>query len=197
MKPNIIHNRAKNERYIILMNELATQGIVDYEIWDAVHDVTVIKSINLAHKQIVKWAKENNQPSVLIFEDDIKFTDTTAFEYYLRNIPEDYDIYLGGYFLGEVKDVLLHEFTALHCYMVHERFYDIFLGTKDDIHLDQALAGLGKYVPCQPIVAIQHNGWSDNARQYCNFDRIFQSKILYKNQNLQECLQENQHQNLP
>ena len=156
------------------------QGITDYEIWKAARESTIIKGINLAHKHIVRWAKENNEDAVLIFEDDIKFTDKYAFDYYMSRIPESYDIYLGGYFLGYEQNGRLKEFTALHCYMVHSRFYDTFLSTKDEIHLDQALSGLGEYIACDPIVAIQHNGWSSNTRQHCNFDKLFENRILFK-----------------
>lgn len=181
MRANIIHNKSQTQRYATLMQELEAQGINDYEIWAAVRESTVIKGINLAHKQIVRSAKENNEQAVLIFEDDIKFTDNGAFNYYISNIPKSYDIYLGGYFLGIETDGKLKEFTALHCYMVHERFYDTFLNTKDSIHLDQALSGLGEFIPCNPIVAIQHNGWSFNSRQHCNFDKLFENRILFKN----------------
>lgn len=71
---NVIHNTAQNERYKTLIDEFITQGITKYKIWPALHEKTVIKSINLAHKQIIKWAKENSLPTVTIFEDDIKFT---------------------------------------------------------------------------------------------------------------------------
>lgn len=178
---NVIHNTAQNERYKTLIDEFITQGITKYKIWPALHEKTVIKSINLAHKQIIKWAKENSLPTVTIFEDDIKFTGNGAFDYFIQNEPPEYDLYLGGFFLGEIKDGLLKEFTALHCYTVHQRFYDTFLNTKDDIHLDQALSGLGMFVPCDPMVAIQHNGWSSNSRQHCNFDPIFKNRKLYTN----------------
>lgn len=178
--PNIIHHRI--DRMDRLKKELEGQGIVKYNLWDGVwSERTVVKNINLAHKQIVQWAKDEGLPKVLIFEDDIFFCDKGAFDYYLQNEPTDYDIYLGGIYLGVIKDNLVKAFTGMHCYMVHERFYDTFLSTPTEIHVDHSLKDLGKYIVCDPFIAIQHNGWSDNSKKHCDYTFMFENRNLYKN----------------
>lgn len=179
--PNIIHCSHHLERKKKLLKELATQGIESYNIWEGVYGKkSMVANINAAHKQIIQWAKDNGETKVLIFEDDIKFCDEGAFQYYLDNEPDDYDIYLGGIYLGQIKDRIVKQFTALHCYMVHERFYDTFLNAPDDRHIDHALTGAGKYVVCDPMIAVQYDGWSDNSQKYCNYQIILESKNLYR-----------------
>ena len=65
-------------------------------------------------------------------EDDVYFPAQDGFEYFLKNKPDDFDIYLGGIYLGsdkvkEMNQRIRHRFSGLHCYIVHERFYDTFL----------------------------------------------------------------------
>lgn len=178
--PNVISHRIdRKER---LVNELKGQGIEKYVEWDGVwSEKTVVKNINLAHKQIVEWARDENLEKVLIMEDDIQFCDKGAFDYYLQNEPADYDIYLAGIYLGVIKnDNTVSAFTGMHCYIVHNRFYDTFLNTSKDIHIDHSLKDLGKYVVCNPFAAVQYNGWSDNSQKYCNYDCLLEHRKLYK-----------------
>lgn len=186
--PNIIHKSERVERYKVLMSELKNQNIDQVNFWEGVHSPnSVIQAVNQAHKNIIRWAKENGLKKVIVFEDDIKFTDKGAWDYYLENEPDDYDIYLGGIYLGKVENNrIVKAFTAMHCYMVHNKFFDVFLGANDKQHIDQALADLGKYVVCNPEIAIQHNGYSDTAMQYMNFDIITQNKKLFTSKILQD-----------
>lgn len=181
---NIIHNRDYPKRKEILLKELESQNITNYQLWDAVHDVNSVEAgINKAHKQIVKWAKEEGLKEVYIFEDDIKFLGKGAWQYYLKNKPKKFDLYLGGIYLGKIENGITEKFTALHCYCVHEKFYDIFLNTDSDVHLDGALQGLGKYYVCEPFICIQHNGYSQNSKRYENFDSLWGNRKLY-NENI-------------
>lgn len=180
LTPNVINIRP--DRVPRLLDEFKRQGIKDYNLWDGIYDrKTVQENINCAHKQIVEWAKEECLSKVLIMEDDISFTDTKAFDYYLQNEPSDYDIYLGGIYLGIIKNGVVDAFTGMHCYIVHERFYDTFLSTPTKMHVDHSLKGLGKYIVCDPFIAVQFNGWSDNSQKYCNYDVLLENRKLYKN----------------
>lgn len=183
MTLNIIHDDNQFKRLAVLKRELETQGITDYKIWDAVHSDTVIKSINLAHKQIVQDAKERELPFVIIAEDDLQFFGVGAYDYYMNNFPATYDIYSAGIFLGILEeDNTVKAFTGMTCYTVHQNFYNTFLATDENEHIDAALAGKGKYVVCNPFAVRQHNGWSSNSRQYSNYDHIFLHRELYKNE---------------
>jgi hypothetical protein len=178
---NIIHKSERIDRMGALSKELVTQEINDYRFWEGIHGRTTYEGINLAHKQIIRYAKERELSKILIAEDDIKFSDAGAFGYFLQNEPEDYDIYLGGIFLGHINNGIALRFTGMTLYMVHERFYDAFLKTPDDMHIDHALAEVGgRYVVCDPFVVTQHNGKSDNTGRHENYDFIFENRKLYK-----------------
>lgn len=180
MVANIIHMSDKPKRLEILMKELKEQEITDYRLWEGIHAKTVEKGINLAHKQIVRYAKENELDKVLIFEDDIQFTDRGAFKYFIDHEPLDYDLYLGGIFLGTIRDNVVKSFTAPTCYMVHKEFYEKYLATDNDSHIDHALSGIGKYIVCEPFICRQHNGISGNTGKYENYDFIFETRKMFK-----------------
>lgn len=164
MKCHIIHDSARQDRWGVLLNEIREQGL-DYQIWEA--DKSTKKphaNIHRSHKNIVKWARDNGLPEVCILEDDIKFCDKGAFEYFLSKKPEDFDLYLGGVYSGEVRDGIVKDFSALHLYIINERFYNVFLQAPENNHLDRCMAYKGKFVVCEPFAAIQHGGYSDNSR---------------------------------
>ena len=75
MELNIIHLKERKDRAQLLNIELIKQNITNYKIWEGVFDEENPKrGIAKAHKQIIEWASNQNLPSVLIAEDDIKFT---------------------------------------------------------------------------------------------------------------------------
>lgn len=181
---HIIHNNDRDERYSRLMNNLKDQGITDFKIWDAIIDRARATGISRAHKQIVRWAKEQDLDEVTIFEDDIRFGAHDGFKYYLENKPDtDWDIYLGGcyipYFAGEQFKSKLQGFIGFHLYTVRKKFYDTYLGVPENIDIDRALNGEGNYEICYPYAAIQYNGWSDNSRKICNYDMLLIGKEIH------------------
>lgn len=181
---NVIHNRSKSERFKNLMDELQRQGIEDVTIWDAIHDARGgYFGINKAHKQIVRWAKEEGLGKVIIAEDDLQFFDTGAWQYYIDNEPENYDLYLGGVFLGTIgEDNKVGKFTGLTLYTVSSKYYDCFLESEDNEHLDIALGFKGgDFYVCDPFVVRQYNGYSQNEKRYMNYDFMFKSRKTYKN----------------
>ena len=183
---HVIHNSDRADRKKVLLGEFEKQGIRNYVFFPSVHDVELVqKGINKAHKNIIQYAKENNLESVLIAEDDIQFFDEGAFDFYIKNKPDDYDIYLGGIYLGEIEYGITKRFTGMTLYMVHNKFYDTFLSTDEYEHIDISLAYLGKYVVCDPFVVRQHNGISDNEKKYMNYDFMFDYRNCFKftNQN--------------
>lgn len=178
--PNIIHNKDRHDRRDTLLAELKYQGIEEFRVWDAIFDPKgAQRGINRAHKQIIRWAKDEGLPEVLVFEDDIRFCGKGAFDYFLSQKPDDFDIYLGGIYYGKIENGLIAgRFAALHCYVVNSRFYDTFLSTDNNEHLDGALSGLGKFVVCHPFAAVQYNGYSQNNKHYCNFDLLLENREL-------------------
>jgi hypothetical protein len=182
MRLNIIHIPQRTDRMKLLQQELYFQGVQDYRLWDGIVDPLLpYRGISKAHKQIVRHAKENSLPEVLIAEDDLHFTSKNAFQFYLENKPSDYDIYLGGIYSGNLdKERTVKDFSGLTLYSVHQRFYDSFLSISEDQDLDRALCNKGKFSVCYPFVVTQHSGFSDNVKKYCDYDKLLLGRALFK-----------------
>ncbi len=179
---HIIHDKSNIHRHTRLMDELNNQGIDNYYLWDAIHDGRGSKQgINKAHKQIVSWAAENGLPYVTVAEDDLQFFDKGAYQYFLDNEPKDYDLWLGGIFLGQLDENNETErFTGLTLYRVNYTYFEYFLEAEENEHLDIALCAKGgKFVVCNPFSTRQHNGYSTNEKRYMNYDFMFENRKMY------------------
>ena len=133
-----------------------------------------------AHKQIIQFAKHENLTEVLIAEDDIKFTSTSAFAFYLKNKPVNCDIYLGGIIWGKLKeDNSVNDFSGTTLYLANQRFYDVLLSLPEGKDYDRALAMKGRFIVCNPMVAVQHSGFSDNQKRNIDFGPYTRRANLY------------------
>jgi hypothetical protein len=179
----IIHNSVQTERYETLIRELQGQGIDKYEIFPSVYDWRSVKrGINLAHKSVVEYGKLRGEVETCVMEDDIRFCGGGAFEYFLKNKPDDFDLYLGGIYVGEIQpDNTVKEFCGFHCYIIHERFYDTFLELPLDEHIDNVCKGKGKFVVCNPFIAVQYNGFSAQTGKSENYDSLLEGRRFYGN----------------
>jgi len=163
-----------------LLEELKNQGITNYELWDGIYLPSIKQSINVAHKQIIEYADVAEFDEVCIGEDDLKFTAPGAWGYFLEQKPKDFDIYLGGTFMGiPDENNMVKDFAGLTLYIVAKRFYERFLSTPDDDHLDRVLSGLGKYVVCNPIVVTQYDGVSGNTGKFEAYEGFFKNRNLF------------------
>lgn len=117
---------------------------------------------------------------VLIAEDDIKFTSPHSFTFFLKNKPLNYDIYLGGIIWGKLnEDNSVDDFSGTTLYLANQKFYDTLLSLPDDKDYDRALANKGKFIVCNPMVAQQHDGFSDNQKRYIYFGPYIRRSNLY------------------
>ncbi|HUZ58285.1 MAG TPA: hypothetical protein VMU83_05840 [Hanamia sp.] len=178
---NIIHLAQRVDRLQLLKDEIATQKISNFKMWEGVVDNTLTRrGISRAHKNIIRHAKLQGSQSVLIGEDDLHFTAPGAFNFYLANIPDDFDIYLGGIVYGNIdENNLTTDFSGTTLYIIHERFYDQMLALPEDQHIDRALRNCGKFVVCNPMAVIPHNGYSDNRKRYVDYEPYFNGKNLF------------------
>jgi len=178
---NIIHlpndpkypHRAEREKSFL--KELKEQNISDYKIWDGIFIETRPRTaISRSHKMIVRDAKERKLPRVIIAEDDLQFTNKGAWDFFLKSIPEEFDVFLSHLYWGKwtKEGKVLGPFAALTLYCVHEKFYDYFLGMSDFEHIDIAINKSWRYDVrvCLPMVCRQTNGWSDNEKSYKKWD---------------------------
>lgn len=183
---NIIHLPERLDRAELIKNELIEQGITNYKIWDGIKDSSLVcRGISKAHKQIVQFAKENNFSEVLIGEDDLHFTSKGAFCYFIDNKPDDFDIFLGGIYYGRLmKDSIVIDFSGLTLYIINKRFYKKFLSMNETEHLDRALRNSGKFIVCNPMVVIQHNGFSDNLKKDINYESFLKDRLLFTSKSM-------------
>ncbi len=184
MTLHIIHLPHRTDRWKTLTQELKDQSIIDYRVWHGVEDPEQpYRGIAKAHKQIIQYAKDNNLESILIAEDDVRFTASKALLYFLSKEPSTYDLYLGGISSGRLNpDQTVTNFSGLMLYKMRQQFYDTFLSLTEDSHIDRTLKNKGIYIVCNPFIAIQHNGYSDNKKIIVNYDRYFSNRELYQTQ---------------
>jgi len=174
---NIIFDARRAEKYDPLIYELNRQGITDYEIFPCIMLPEVVPSINASHKMIVREAKKNGLPEVAIAEDDLMFPAEDGWDYFLRNKPEKYDLYLAGTYCLPVTNKII---TGFHLYMVHSDFYDTFLSAKDNAHIDTEFNNIeGDYHFCYPFAALQRPGWSNNCRRQVNYNGYLKPNDVY------------------
>ena len=181
MQLNIIHLAHRRDRWLRLKKELRNQAISNYKIWDGIVDPYIpARGISKAHKQIVQYALKYNLPEVLIAEDDLKFTDIGAFEFFLKNKPAEYDLYLSSIYYGKLDETnIVEDFSGLTFYIANRRFYEKLLSIPEHDNLDRLLNHKGRFIVCNPFPVIQHNGFSDNTKHYCYYDNYLKDKKLF------------------
>lgn len=166
--------------------EMAEQGI-DYKVWDAKYVPNVIGlGCCLSHKAIVRDAKERGLKQVAIAEDDIVFSSKGAWEYFLKQMPDDFDYYMGVSYstLTYTSDVVKHAFYSTTLYVIKESLYDILLAAPEgelkniDVYLNEFL-DTHKFRICQPYVCKQLEGYSFNYSQDRLLDHFLVGKTLF------------------
>lgn len=171
---HIIHLPRREDRWQSLQQELSIQQINQYRIWPGIIDESFpCRGILRAHQQIVSWANQQGLTEVCIAEDDVQFSSSGAFDYFMSQKPMDFDLYLGGITWGIFEnDYTVRDFSGTMLYMVHERFYETILNLREAKDFDRMMAGLGRFVVCNPMVSCQHDGFSDNAQRQLDFESI-------------------------
>lgn len=178
MKLNIIYDSRRTEKYEPLMNELKVQVITDYELWPCMILPEVVESINASHKMIVQWAKDTGLKEICIAEDDLIFTASGAWNFFIANKPDKYDLYLSSTY----GDRLLRQTIGFHLYCVQEHFYDQFLGVRDNQHIDTEMWGTKTqdYHFCYPYPALQRPGFSANNKCHQDYNSILKPEDIYQ-----------------
>lgn len=179
MELNVIYDNRQSDDYQRLIDEFASQGITDYHFWEAIcNKNSVVESINSSHKMIIRWAKGNRKPFVVIAEQDLTFTDKGAWDYFIDNVPLTYDIYLACTYIPPISN---NQICGFHLYVVHEDFYDKFLAVPDNQHIDTAMNEIkGNYKFCYPFPALQRSGWSFNNKAICNYNSVLKPEDIWK-----------------
>lgn len=143
--------------------------------------------ISESFKKIVRWAKDNRLPYVLVGEDDLKFTHPKAFEYYLQNRPKfhtHYDLYFGMIYEGEIdnNNRLFQGFSGMTLLTVSSRFYDFFLDIRNTNNIDRELGKFAQektYLVCPEFVCYQSDGFSDNKKNDATYGHLLKDRKMF------------------
>jgi len=184
---NIIYDDRQFDRLPYLLEECEKYGI-EYKIWEACIDKkTVLESITESFRRIIQYAKDNSLERVIIAEDDLAFSSDGAWEYFLKNEPDEYDVYIGGSYLidnrckYEPPLVKVNSWVGNHLIMVNERYYNTWLSSKPDGHIDTEQDGKGEFYVCFPYAALQRPSKSaNNSNQMVNYNGIVPPEFIYK-----------------
>lgn len=172
---NVINLSRRTDRTLSIVQESKNQNFA-IKFWEGIDEPErryTKKAICISHKRIIQYASANNLPYCLIAEDDLEMFGEGAFQYYMDNKPEDYDLYCATIFDGEVEpetNRILNGMSAtMSLYCVHSRFYSVILNdVADDDHIDRALGMLChkyKYFVPPLLCCTQRQGYSDNMKQ--------------------------------
>lgn len=140
--------------------------------------------IATAHLKCVQLAQDNNWLHVLIMEDDCMFQGRDRTREYvsaaLQNIPEDWDILLGGIYSTKGLSPAngywnrTSEFSGLHFYIVNQNAYDRILAYDSKFHIDKFMNyknDLNCYVT-KKFFATQAPGYSDNVKKSPDYSKM-------------------------
>jgi hypothetical protein len=182
MKIFVLHDpRRPESEWEACFKELERQGIEEFGRLVPVYAESVEKSINLTHKQAVRLAKHKGLTEVCIMESDVIFPAADGWRYFLANKPVVFDLYLAGVYSSSMESfrslrpvladsiIPIVQVNGMHCYIIHSNYYDTFLGTRDDEHIDAAQVK-GNYKVCYPFAAIQRPGWSANNKKEVDYN---------------------------
>lgn len=186
MTVHIIHLEYREDRKTYILGQSEFQGISDFRFWPGIHaPEKPSRGIAQAHQQIIRWAKSEGENEVIIAEDDLQFTGPGAFKYFTDHEPENYDLYLGGISYGKLKsDNSVDDFAATHLYKIKSRFFDTMLALTGEKDIDRDLAHRGRFIVCDPMVAIQCDGYSDNSRKHQNNSIYWKGRELWTGSDL-------------
>lgn len=186
MKLHIIFDSRRQEKYEPLIQEMNRQGIEDFEIFPCIMLPDVVSAINASFKMLIRYAKEQGLKEIAIAEDDLFFPASDGWQYFIKNKPDDYDIYVAGNYLinnpEEYAEPLIKvkEYVGNHCIIVNSRYYDKWLSIPDDRHCDTAHSGMGDFYVCFPFAALQRPGFSSNNKTEVNYNAILRPEWIYK-----------------
>ena len=160
-----------------------------FEVIPGVKEKPSHKGIGMAHANAIRYALDSNMPVVCIMEDDCVLR--VGFEAYLNealnNLPEDWEILLGGVYEGQPMRHNSHwskvgEFCGLHFYIVRHEVYQKILSEYDfKIHIDRWMNLRGDRFKCyvtSKFIATQSAGVSDNTGVYQDYSHMIKSNLL-------------------
>lgn len=129
-------------------------------------------------KGIVQSAKEDGLPYVLIVEDDLWVIDPTHIKDALSNVPDDWDLLLGGaYTLVKTEKIndwwmSVKTFCGTHFIIIRSTIYDEVLEFSNPYPIDRLFSDLKHrtILVMNPMPCRQRGGYSDIRKQRVNYN---------------------------
>lgn len=159
------------------------------KLMDGVKKPRPFTGIAEAHMNCIKKAKYEKWDCVLIMEDDLVFQGKEKtlpyFNLCLENLPDDWDVLLGGVYDGSLYKEndywnRVGKFCGLHFYIVNHKVYDTLLkydySYEYDVWMNYHL-NLNCFVTAK-FIAIQRNGFSDNKGREVNYESYLKNREL-------------------
>lgn len=184
--PNVLFDDRFPDRFHHIAEEMKGQGIENYNLCSPIYASSVVESINLSQKKIVRDAMERGDKEICLIEDDIMFTAPDSWEVFLKNKPKDYDVYISGSYLTDNRNeykpplVKVNEWVGNHCIIINHTYFQTFLNLPFNQHIDTANRGLGDFYVCFPFVALQRAGFSSNNGAVCDYNQSIPKEYIYK-----------------
>lgn len=181
---HIINDPSNSDRKR-MMEETIRQQHMKAVIWDSVSG-----NIADAHKRVVHYALRHNLDEIIIAEDDMFFYAEDGFEYFLKNKPESFDLYLSGVYHSTpelpTKDNMVKRFAGMHLYIITKQFYRSFLAAPTSLlnSIENALSSVptAKFAVCYPFAAVQREDLpSTNPLLY---GQLYKHKYFFNENNL-------------
>lgn len=196
-----INLERRNDRRIKVEETLINSGIKNFERFEGVDgqqidfskykkEIKLLKGelgILETHISLIQKAKDENLQSILIFEDDILFTNEIGkVKEYLESVPSDWDmIYFGGnHRYGKTpvkindKVLKINKTVSAHCIGIRSTMYDTILALISDRKkpIDYYYASIQTIFNCYcftPSIGLQEIGFSDIQNKFVNYNRYF------------------------
>lgn len=143
----------------------------------------------LSHQKIIKLAQEKKLEKIIVIEDDCLFNEKSfeLFEKCLKDLPNDFDIFLGGISSGKpIKKITnnlckLKKFSASHFIIYNKTVFNKVLEYKKgniDIFLSNKIDTDNLNVYCSyPFIATQSICYSDIKKKVKNYNSFFEKSL--------------------
>ena len=143
----------------------------------------------LSHQKIIKLAQKKNLEKIIVLEDDCLFNDKSyeLFEKCMKQLPKDFDIFLGGISGGEPEKKItnnickLKSFTATQFIIYSKSIYNKILEYKKgniDVYISNLIKKNNLNVYCSyPFISTQLTCYSDIKKKIKNYDRYFEKSL--------------------
>lgn len=189
----------REDRRRLVTAELERFGQYDYSFWSATHRENGVVGLLDTMRSVFRHCIEQDFPSVMILEDDVKFIEDIAFaEKSLMDVPVGFDmLYLGCNLSQEKVDLFCPGLIKLTgAYATHAIIYsragmrkaltmlENFSCSPYDVQLVHGIQTDGNCYGVMPMVATQGKSFSDITKTETDYAPFLEQRFEKKTQSL-------------